>query len=90
MPGMLCNGVPEDMPYVQNAWAFCEGQQYRRGGTRAERPKTNNPYDANSQPVARADWDRGWDVVDGKAGSTLTRADVGCCDGAGIAIAAEA
>ncbi len=90
MPGKHCNGKPTDQPYVKNSQAYCEGQRYRRQGNRATYPKANNPYPATSQPVAKADWDRGWDAVDAKAGSTLTADDVKCCDGIGIAIPAEA
>lgn len=89
MPGVLCNGVGTDQPYVKDAHAYCEGQIYRRGGTRAERPSTDNPHSQTGNPVAYADWNRGWQKVDDANGTTLTRADVGCCDGAGIAIAVE-
>ena len=82
MPGALCNGKDTDQPYINRSRAYCQGQQYRLSGTAAARPKTNNPYGAE-QPVAKIDWDRGWDAIDAQADQVLTRATTGCCPGEG-------
>lgn len=81
MPGMLCNGVETDMPYVKNSRAYCEGFY-----NRAVDAAATNPYDQTATPVDYAEYQRGIDNAAALAGQTLTREQCGCCPGAGIIV----
>jgi len=86
MPGVLCNGVPTDQPYINRSRAYCEGFSYRLLGTELTNPKTDNPHATGS--TAAADWDLGWDNCEAQSGNTLTRAETGCCQGEGQTVQA--
>jgi len=86
MPGKLYNGVPTDQPYVSNAWAYCEGMAYRQAGTAIAQPITDNPHSATGDPVAYANWNRGWTASDDAAGGTISEAAAGGCAMVGAAV----
>lgn len=88
MPGVFCNGVDTDQPYVSESRAYCEGMLYRAGGTALQRPITDNPHAVASDPIDNANWDRGWTLADDNAGGTISKADAGCCAARGLAVSA--
>lgn len=47
---------------MRSSKAFCEGADYRAGGTVLERPITDNPHNGDSE--ANAAWAAGWTVSD--------------------------
>lgn len=88
MPGVFCNGVDTDQPFVQESKAYAQGVEYRLGDTELARPKSDNPYDINERPVEHAAWNNGWDAVNGRATQPLRREDVGCAAGEGVIVKA--
>lgn len=63
MAGKLCDGNDASLLEVRYSRAYCEGMQYRSGGTAAERPLTGNPYDSDGTEAETA-WDAGWNYAD--------------------------
>jgi len=62
---------------IKEARAFCEGLEWRAGGTFAERPPSANPHDVGSD--AEEAWSQGWSVASNASGSTIDPADAPCC-----------
>ena len=56
----LCDGVATNhQKILKNSRAYCEGVDYRFGGTAIEQPITGNPEDGIGSE-AEASWDAGW------------------------------
>ena len=78
MPGKLCTGAPTNSkPRLTSSKAFCEGMAYRASGTGIDKPITDNPHEAGSEDSTA--WNAGWTVANDNIGSTISRADLGCC-----------
>ena len=79
MPGKFCTGAVTNNAYLLvETKAFCEGLNYRAGGTLLGRPKTDNQHAAGSE--AAEAWDRGWETADAAAPlGTITPSDAPCC-----------
>lgn len=63
----LCDGVAEhNQKQLKNSRAYCEGVDWRMGGTAIERPDTANPEEGLGSE-AEACWDAGY--ADAAAGT---------------------
>ena len=49
--------------------AWDQGFVYRHGGTAAQRPAGDNPFDQNARPAERAAWADGWDTANAMTAS---------------------
>lgn len=81
MAGKLCTGVARNNVAGKNfrsSTAYCEGINWRAGGTLAGRPVTDNPHEAGSE--ANASWTAGWTLADAAApAGVVDAADAPCC-----------
>lgn len=64
-------GKQESAFSPENAQAFCEGMNYRHGGTALARPITDNPYAADPEGELRSAWNEGWQLAQGHAGTPI-------------------
>ena len=66
--GKILTGPPppagQYFPGSKEYRAWDQGLLYRHGGTAAQRPAGDNPFDANAQPAERAAWADGWSTGD--------------------------
>ena len=80
MSGSLCFGSAYNNAgkgRLRSSKAFCEGLEYRAGGTAAGRPKTDNPGQSNSDVLIA--WYDGWDVAQASAGGQIPNSEAPCC-----------
>jgi len=78
MSGKLCTGFKTNNSFrLRDSKAYCEGLEYRIGGTWAERPDTDNPHPIYSS--AYWSWEIGWLHADGLAGSSMPASMAPCC-----------
>jgi len=78
MAGKMCNGYHNDNSYLpRQSRAFCEGMEYRAGGTELERPDTDNPHKTKS-PDGDC-WHKGWEITNAAGGGALSQSDFPCC-----------
>lgn len=80
MAGKQCTGAATNnaaLPHQSRA--FCEGLEYRSGGTLVQRPATGNPHDGTGSEAETA-WDAGWAAAEAVKGvSAVAHADAPCC-----------
>ena len=80
MAGKMCFGSTYNNAgagHLRSSKAFCEGIEYRTGGTAVARPKADNPHQSGSD--AADAWDTGWDIAQAAAGGSVTPSSAPCC-----------
>jgi len=79
MPGKLCTGTVQNNAgagALSQSKAYCEGMQYRQGGTASGQTVDDNPFLLGS-PDSDS-WIAGWDVAEANVG-IMPREVMGCC-----------
>ena len=79
MAGKLCYGSAYNNAgagTLRSSKSFCEGINYRAGGTLLGRPKVDNPHLAGSD--AALAWNLGWDFAEASSGGALDTRGT-CC-----------
>jgi hypothetical protein len=80
MSGKICYGESwknSGAARTSQSKAYCEGMGYRAAGGAPGFPLIDNPYVAGSPDWVA--WGAGWNVADDNTGSTMDKADSGCC-----------
>lgn len=60
----------QSFPGSKEGRAWDEGFRYRYGGTAAQRPSTDNPYNSADFPAEFDGWDAGWSTADANSAGT--------------------
>lgn len=80
MPGKLDVGAPVGnigAARISQSTSYCDGIEFRMGGTAIERPVTGNPHLSGSPD--NTSWAIGWLEADGAAGGALPLANGPAC-----------